>query len=564
MISVPVAVYNSSFEWQLDLFWKNHMHIYGDDAKSKAKAIVIRRNRSGEHRTEKYAWKIDLPHKLCESFFDCGLGIPDDGHLLPLNIQIGLMQILGEFKDDQIIELLDCDMFHIKRHPDLRPKHGEMIVSDVYEKWHLHSKGENRHVLEKYIGASSTFYNGGFVPIIATASTFKAIILDWIWMHRDIVRRYSGAKSIRWWAGMFSLQSACEINGIKMSAMDTCYIPNINQLNDKHHVAHYSCDPIFNKKKYPAINVADFPENIFYTRLREWIDTPRETMTRAQLDEIFQRYLERKPNESDIKFHQNKRYQDFEKEIAICPERKSLESKRQSEKLWKDYEMSPRLTKKQVKIAVGTNKNFHASTLPVILNSLIDAGIDKRSIVVFNAGYSSRKSTKKDGIKHIELDHNSFENSALIEIAEHEMESDYWFYLHDTCKVGPKFLELLLAAPSGAEKVALRKFPSMSIGLYAYKYIIGCREMLAKIVNRDYSPEALMREKLWGIPNEDYILWLNSPETTLVYPNASRQVVDSSNWFGTETKRITEYHPQLDLYKSKSNWHAYQGRNLSL
>ena len=564
MISVPVAVYNSLFEWQLSLFWKNHMHVYGEDAKSNAKAIVIKRNRANELRTDKYSWNIGVPYKLCESFFDCDLGISVDGHLLPLNIQTGLMQVLGEFKDDEVIELLDCDMFHIKKHPDLRPKHGEMIVSDVYEKWHLHSKGENRHVLEKYIGASSAFYNGGFVPIVATARTFKSIILDWIWMHRDIVRRYSGSKSICWWAGMFSLQSACEVNRIKMIAMDTCYIPNINQLNDNHYLVHYSCDPIFNKKKYPAINMEDFPDNIFYTRVREWMNVPSDTMTRSQLDEIFQRYLERKPNETDIKFHFKKRYQDFEKEIAVCPERRNLENKMQSEKLWNEHEISPRITKKQIKIAVGTNKNFYEKTTPVIISSLLEAGVDKKSIVVFNAGYTSRRSIKRSGIRHIELDHNSFENSAFIDIAENEMESDYWFYLHDTCKVGPKFLELLLAAPNGVDKIALRKFPSMSIGLYSYKYIIECRDILLKIVNRDYSPEALMREKLWGIKNEDYILWLNLPEKTLVYPNSQRQVVDSNNWFGTETKRITEYHQQLDLYKSKSNWHSYQGRNLNL
>ena len=40
LISVPVAVYNGLFEWQLDLFWHRHKELYGKNAFQKAKAII--------------------------------------------------------------------------------------------------------------------------------------------------------------------------------------------------------------------------------------------------------------------------------------------------------------------------------------------------------------------------------------------------------------------------------------------------------------------------------------------------------------------------------------------
>ena len=70
LISVPVAVYNGLFEWQLDLFWHRHKELYGKNAFQKAKAIVIRRNSLTEKRCDEFKWNNDVPHSLCESFAD--------------------------------------------------------------------------------------------------------------------------------------------------------------------------------------------------------------------------------------------------------------------------------------------------------------------------------------------------------------------------------------------------------------------------------------------------------------------------------------------------------------
>ena len=581
MISVPIAVHIPHFEWQLSLFWHNHVRLYGKQAKSRAIAAVIKRNSRAQKKQESFGWDIDVPHKMCESYFDCGLGLPEEGSLLPMNIQAGLMQVLADVQDNEVIELLDCDMFHLRMAPDFKPRDNELIVTDVYEKWHLQSLGNNRHAIDKYVGPSSLYYNGGFVPIVGRAGTFKKIMLDWVWIHKDIVSRFRGEhmRLIRWWGGMFALQAACEVNKIKMRAMDICHVPNINKIENSHYIAHYSVDPNFDKKRFPHVDTNKFQKNMFYRAVQDWMQkrkpteasakqsSPKTKMDMDKFVSLYKKYLRREPSQNDIQHHIHKDPDTFESELKVCPERRAILQRESQSPLWAAHEKDGKpLEEHRVKIAVGSNKAFCGKTLPVVLGSLKSAGVSSDSIVVFNAGFSKRRSYVKEGVLHVELDHNSFENSAFVDIVENEAElrSDFWFFMHDTCKVGPQFKSLMLDVPNGAPKVALRSWPSMSIGLYSHDYIMRCRDRILKVKNKDYSADALMREKLWGIPNEDYILWLEHPGETLVYRNFERRIVDSENWFGGDSKRITEYYPHLDLYKNKSDWATYQGRNLNL
>ena len=212
----------------------------------------------------------------------------------------------------------------------------------------------------------------------------------------------------------------------------------------------------------------------------------------------------------------------------------------------------------RIKIAIATNINFFETTLPIVLQSLLESGIERDSIFVFNGGYSNRATKVIDGITHYELDHNSFEYGPLIEICEGYLESDYWFLMHDTCKVGPRFKDLLYNIPDHTPaKLALKIFPSMSIGLYRYDYLMTVRDKIISIKNTDYSIESMLRWKHWGRGNEDYILWQTEPAPEIcngTKTNPYGDSIDQGNWYGTETIRITEYHPSLDLYKNKSNW----------
>jgi hypothetical protein len=209
----------------------------------------------------------------------------------------------------------------------------------------------------------------------------------------------------------------------------------------------------------------------------------------------------------------------------------------------------------RIKIAIATNINFYKHSLPIVIKSLIDSGIDKSDIFVFNSGFNEKKTELNDGIVHYYLDYNSYEYGPLIEIVDSKLESDYWFLIHDTCKVGPKFKELLYNIPkNNPEKLALKTKPAMSMGSYRYDYLLEVKDKLIPLKNSDYSFESLMYWKKWGVPNEDYILWM-TPPNPLVYNDTNEwMVIDNNNWYNTGTIRRTEYYKSLDLYKNKSNW----------
>jgi hypothetical protein len=207
-----------------------------------------------------------------------------------------------------------------------------------------------------------------------------------------------------------------------------------------------------------------------------------------------------------------------------------------------------------IKIAVATNKNFYESTLPIIIPSLINGGINPNDIHIFNAGFDEYKYEFKNDIHYHFLDHNSYEYSPLIEIVDKQLESEYWFLVHDTCKFGPNFKQLLYNIPEGAIKLSLNNKPAMTMGTYKYDYLLSVKDKIMSIRNTDYSEQSMNHWKIWGVPNEDYIMWMTEP-MPIIYNNDARWVVaDNDNWFGTNTQRRTEYYFSLDLYKNKSNW----------
>jgi len=209
----------------------------------------------------------------------------------------------------------------------------------------------------------------------------------------------------------------------------------------------------------------------------------------------------------------------------------------------------------KIKIAIASNISFYKLSLPIIIPSLINSGIEPENIHVFIAGLQNYQLRLENKIAIHELDHNSYEYSPLIEIVEKQLVSDYWFLIHDTCQVGGSFKKLLFNIPTDLpEKLALKSFPSMSIGSYKYNYLLTCKEKLLLIKNKDYSYNSMNYWKQWGVPNEDYILWKTNPQPVIYNNLDSWSVVDNKNWFGTTTVRRTEYYPSLDIYKNKSNW----------
>lgn len=281
MISVPIAVNNALFQWQLELWWWNQKRLYGKDAYTKSMAIVIDKNYADDPPYPK-AWLDGIPHVMVSGIWSAPVSDkPATATDLPLNIQQGLKQVLSSFADDAIIELIDCDMFHLRPAPTVTVRDDMLIVCDLYETWHLESLTTNKSVIEPYFENDGRFYNGGFVPIVGKAKTFKKLMYEWEAVHRDILLRHTD-DCICWWAGMFALQAACEKKKVTMIADDVCYIPGHNELKDSHYVVHYSVDRnVFPKYSFPNIDVNAFPSNVFYDQLKAWYLTSSYAATKG-------------------------------------------------------------------------------------------------------------------------------------------------------------------------------------------------------------------------------------------------------------------------------------------
>tara|TARA_R110000868_G_scaffold89062_3_gene248067 strand:+ start:2165 stop:3907 length:1743 start_codon:yes stop_codon:yes gene_type:complete len=243
VISIPVAVHNDHFKFQLDLFWYFHKKWYGDNAKDMAHAIILTRNHPHEEKVEKLQWDMDIPHTMCNPYFDHNpewLG----KDLMQTNIQIGIEQIINKFEDDDIVEILDCDLFHLKPRPILNVKDDEIYVDTIYEDWHLKSKTDYKFVIDRYLHNDGGDYNGGFVPIICNVRTLKKIMHEWVAVNLDIVNQ-DIPDGLKWWSAMYALSAACEKNKVSMIEYNKCYIHNINALTDDKYICHYSVDGEF-------------------------------------------------------------------------------------------------------------------------------------------------------------------------------------------------------------------------------------------------------------------------------------------------------------------------------
>jgi len=207
-----------------------------------------------------------------------------------------------------------------------------------------------------------------------------------------------------------------------------------------------------------------------------------------------------------------------------------------------------------MKIAISSVKKFSPYTLPIIIPSLLKAGIKESEIVIFEGGYQERDVGTYGSIMHIRLAHNSFDYTALIDIVENELESDYWFLLHDTCKAGPDFGKLVRDLPEGEPDVAcmLHSNPgTMNICAYKYSYLLSKKKEILELKNINYEDLDGAKRKATAAENtlqEGYVLY--HPE--LFELNQKENV--PSVYKDNGVSRNERYFKNLDITKYQANY----------
>lgn len=202
----------------------------------------------------------------------------------------------------------------------------------------------------------------------------------------------------------------------------------------------------------------------------------------------------------------------------------------------------------KISIAISSHKSFYEVSLKELIPSLLISGVPKEDIYVFIGGYEIYESIDNEyKINMYRVPHNSFDFTALVSIVELKLKRDYWFCIHDTCKVGSTFYQKLikLSKPEPVMRFT-QESKSMNMGIYSDIFITSNREKILNYKNTSNNVNSF-KKKL--VNEEDvFIKGVKGLCTN------GRKTKAPTDYYSTGTQRIVEYFPDLDFYKIKSNW----------
>lgn len=172
---------------------------------------------------------------------------------------------------------------------------------------------------------------------------------------------------------------------------------------------------------------------------------------------------------------------------------------------------------------------------------------DNKTYIIENDNYNKN-------IKYIYCNHNSIDFTSLIGLSEmknYNEVDNYYFYMHDTCKIGANFYNKLKNINlSNVTTIKIHGRYSMNIGIYTQKIINKFKEFLLTKKNTDESKCMQFKKVDY---NEDYIFH-NDPNNILLENYSGWLYQGPLDYYNTGTMRIIEYYPNIDLYKIKANW----------
>lgn len=158
--------------------------------------------------------------------------------------------------------------------------------------------------------------------------------------------------------------------------------------------------------------------------------------------------------------------------------------------------------------AISSHIKYYNDTYPIIVQSLLDAQIDPKNIIMVVGGCGNDITLNNPLNIHVaSVSYNSFDLTALIYISDilDTFPDSHIFLMHDTCFVGPNFKTLSEKYNPTDVIKTLRPGISMNIGLYS-KYAI--KQNKDKLDNFKYYPKTyqeIQQVKEFFVINEDII-----------------------------------------------------------
>lgn len=200
-----------------------------------------------------------------------------------------------------------------------------------------------------------------------------------------------------------------------------------------------------------------------------------------------------------------------------------------------------------IQYLISSHVRYAPFTLPRLLASMSDVEPDR--IFPFIGGADNEATQTLAGVRCFLVPHNSYDYTALVGLLDLGLESDWWFWLHDTCQCGPRFRELAEAQfDPAADMTAAYLHPmggaQSNLGMYRHALFTRHRESILTL--RDCSKQAACEAEGFA--------WKWRLGAGSVYPNARCLNPAVENVYGLGTPRLVEYYTAVDLYKFKANW----------
>ena len=179
-------------------------------------------------------------------------------------------------------------------------------------------------------------------------------------------------------------------------------------------------------------------------------------------------------------------------------------------------------------------------------------------IFIFIGGFYDIKDYEiytKENLVYIHCNHNSIDCTGLISLYElyEKDEENIYFYMHDTCRVGDKFLDILDSFNGEISSIRINLHYSMNMGIYSQKIINKFGKQLLKYKNT--IDEKCRHFKSICILNEDLIF--KGDPNNYIFQNFAieeKHISAPVDYYNTGVLRRIEYYPNFDLYKMKANY----------
>lgn len=209
-----------------------------------------------------------------------------------------------------------------------------------------------------------------------------------------------------------------------------------------------------------------------------------------------------------------------------------------------------------MKIVINSHNKSNIALQHLLESMRKEKEFNDFELIIIIGGYYNNinyEINKIDNITYIKCNHNSIDFTGLITLSElyYDNISEYYLYLHDTCKIGVNFYKKIKSIDlTNISSIKINKFFSMNIGIYSQEIINNFKNFLSQ--KKNTHENKCMEFKSVNC-NEDYIF--NNDKNNILLDNYDGwDYTGPTDYYNTGTMRIVEYYPNLDLYKIKANW----------